>query len=72
LEPESGYVGFVVYKAVLGEGGHVFSEYFGFPLQSFHRLPHTRRHPSSSGTGTVASVIVDTVPLHPKEQEQKQ
>jgi hypothetical protein len=27
------------------ELGHVFSEYFGFPCQSFHRLLHNHHHP---------------------------
>jgi hypothetical protein len=35
-------VGFVVDKAALG---HVFSEYFGFPCQSFHRFLHHHNHP---------------------------
>jgi hypothetical protein len=32
FEPGSGHVGFVVDEMVLGQ---VFSEYFGFPCQSF-------------------------------------
>jgi hypothetical protein len=44
----SSHVGFVVDKVALGQ---VFSEYFCFPCQmSFHRLLHTHR--LSSGTGT--------------------
>jgi hypothetical protein len=35
-------VGFVVDKAVLGQ---VFSEYFGFPCQSFHQFLHHHNHP---------------------------
>jgi hypothetical protein len=35
-------VGFVVDKAALGQ---VFSEYFGFPCQSFHRFLHYHNHP---------------------------
>jgi hypothetical protein len=35
-------VGFVVDKAALGQ---VFSEYFGFPCQSFHRSLHYHNHP---------------------------
>jgi hypothetical protein len=35
-------VGFVVDKAALGQ---VFSEYFGFPCQSFHRFLHYYNHP---------------------------
>jgi hypothetical protein len=33
---------FVVDKAALGQ---VFSEYFGFPCQSFHRFLHYHNHP---------------------------
>jgi hypothetical protein len=36
------HVGFVVDKAALGQ---VFSEYFGFPYQSFHRFLHYHNHP---------------------------
>jgi hypothetical protein len=35
-------MGFVVDKAALGQ---VFSEYFGFPCQSFHRFLHYHNHP---------------------------
>jgi hypothetical protein len=35
-------VGFVVDKAALGQ---VFSEYFGFPCQSFHRFLHHHNYP---------------------------
>jgi hypothetical protein len=35
-------VGFVVDKAALGQ---VFSEYFGFPCQSFHQFLHYHNHP---------------------------
>jgi hypothetical protein len=35
-------VGFVVDKAALGQ---VFSEYFGFPCQSFHRILYYHNHP---------------------------
>jgi hypothetical protein len=36
------HVGFVVDKAALGQ---VFSEYIGFPCQSFHRFLHCHNHP---------------------------
>jgi hypothetical protein len=36
------HVGFVVDKAALEQ---VFSEYFGFPRQSFHRFLHRHNHP---------------------------
>jgi hypothetical protein len=35
-------VGFVADKAALGQ---VFSEYFGFPCQTFHRFPHYHNRP---------------------------
>jgi hypothetical protein len=35
------HVGFVVDKAALGP---VFSEYFGFPCQSFHQFLHHHNH----------------------------
>jgi hypothetical protein len=40
--PYGHHVGFVVDKAALGQ---VFSEYFGFPCQSFHRFLHHHNHP---------------------------
>jgi hypothetical protein len=36
------HVGFVVDKAAMGQ---VFSEYFGFPCQSFHQFLHHHNHP---------------------------
>jgi hypothetical protein len=44
----------------------VFSEYFDFSCQVFHRLPHTHYPSSSSGAGAI--IIVDSVPPHPKKQ----
>jgi hypothetical protein len=35
-------VGFVVNKVALGQA---FSEYFGFPCQSFHQILHHYNHP---------------------------
>jgi hypothetical protein len=35
------HVGFVVDKVALGQ---VFSEYFGFPCQSFHQFLHHHNH----------------------------
>jgi hypothetical protein len=35
------HVGFVVDKAAMGQ---VFSEYFGFPCQSFHQFLHHHNH----------------------------
>jgi hypothetical protein len=70
FEPRSGNVEFPVDKEAQGQ---VSSKYFGFPCQAFHQLLHTRCHPSSSRVGTighlVASVTVDSVPLHPKEKK---
>jgi hypothetical protein len=42
LENVFNIFGFVVDKAALGQ---VFSEYFGFPCQSFHRFLHYHNHP---------------------------
>jgi hypothetical protein len=68
-QPGSGHVEYVVDKAALEQ---VFSEYFSFPYQAFHWLLHTHHQSSSSRPGIidhlVASVIVDSVPLHPKEK----
>jgi hypothetical protein len=36
-------MGFVVDKAALGQ---LFSEYFGFPRQSFHQFLHHHNHPA--------------------------
>jgi hypothetical protein len=36
------HVGFVMDKAALGQ---VFSEYFGFPCQTFHQFLHHHNHP---------------------------
>jgi hypothetical protein len=36
------HVGFVVDKAALGQ---VFSDYFGFPCQSFHQFLHHHNQP---------------------------
>jgi hypothetical protein len=55
FESVSGRVGFVVDKSALRQ---VFSEYFGFPCQAFHRLLHTRHHPSS-GAGTIVQTVAD-------------
>jgi hypothetical protein len=35
-----------------------FSEYFGFPCQSFHRLLHTHHYPIC-GAGTVGQIVAD-------------
>jgi hypothetical protein len=50
----SGDVGFMVNKVALGQ---VFSQYFGSPCQSFHRLLHT--HHPSSGTGSIGRIVAD-------------
>jgi hypothetical protein len=41
-------VEFVVDKAALGQ---VFSEYFGFPCQSFHQFLHHHNHPGLAQKG---------------------
>jgi hypothetical protein len=50
--------------------GQAFSEYFGFPCHSFHRVLHTHHYPSS-GAGTrgqiVANVLNGLVSPHPKK-----
>jgi hypothetical protein len=48
-------VGFVVDKAALGQ---VFSEYFGFPCQSFHQFLHHHNHPA-------LALLVAAVPSGP-------
>jgi hypothetical protein len=55
IQRRSGHVGFVVDIAALVQ---VFSEYFCFPCQSFHPLPHTDHHPSS-WTATVGQTVAD-------------
>jgi hypothetical protein len=46
-------MGFVMDKAALRQ---VFSEYFGFPCHTFHRLLHAYHYPSS-GTGTAGQIV---------------
>jgi hypothetical protein len=63
-------VGFVVDKRASGQ---IFSEYLRSPLPS---IPPVVPHSSSlTGADTigqrVASVIMDSVPLHPKKQKKK-
>jgi hypothetical protein len=55
----------VVEKAALGQ---VFSEYFGFPCQAFHRLLHTL---TSSITIRGGLSNIDSVLLHPKKKKKK-
>jgi hypothetical protein len=60
LEPGSGHVGFVVDKEALGQ---VFSDYFRFPYQLFHRQPHTKHNHHhnhlSAGAGTTSQIVAD-------------
>jgi hypothetical protein len=54
VRTRSGHVGFMVDKVALGQ---VFSEYFGFPCQSFHQIQHPHNHPGQVqliGTGVQA------------------
>jgi hypothetical protein len=57
-------MGFVVDKAALGQ---VFSEYFIFSCQSFHRLFHTHYH-LSSVAGTVGQIVADSTPMNLKKR----
>jgi hypothetical protein len=52
FEPGSGHVGFMEDKMALEQ---VFSEYFGFPCQSFHRLLQDRH--LLSGAGTIGQMV---------------
>jgi hypothetical protein len=56
---------FVVDEAALGQ---VFSEYFCFPCQAFHRLLHTHHHPSSLAR-TIGEIVADyqMVSVSPQE-----
>jgi hypothetical protein len=56
-------VGLVVDKAALGQ---VFSEYFGFPCQSFHRFLHHHNHPGLAQSAIGGrSVEWTLIPPHP-------
>jgi hypothetical protein len=64
FEPRPDHVGFVVSKVALGQ---VFSEYFSYPYQSFHRLLHTsssiirgRYNRPNSGRRTMLTQIQPT------------
>jgi hypothetical protein len=47
-------VGFVVDKAALGK---VFSEYFGFPYQSFYLFLHHHNHPWAGTIGLLVAAV---------------
>jgi hypothetical protein len=59
------HVGFVVDKAALGQ---VFSEYFGFPCQSFHQVLHHHNHPGwhnkPIGGRSAEWIQLDSTPHH--------
>jgi hypothetical protein len=58
------HVGFVVDKAALRQ---VFSEYFGFPCQSFHRFLHYHNHPGLTQKAIKwpqCRVDLDSTPLY--------
>jgi hypothetical protein len=55
FEPRSFHVGFLVDRGSLGQA---FSQYFGFPCQSFHRLLHTQRHLWSEA-GKISQMVAD-------------
>jgi hypothetical protein len=61
-------MGFVVDKVALGQ---VFSEYFGFPCQSFHRCSTLIIICSWYNRPVVASVTVGSIPLNPKTEKKK-
>jgi hypothetical protein len=66
----SSHEGFVVEEVVLGQ---VFSESFGFPCQSSHRLLHTHNLPSS-GAGTIGQIVADIpsgLKSHPTQRNTK-
>jgi hypothetical protein len=70
FEPMSGHVEFMVGKVALGQ---VTSVYFGFPYQSFHRLLHTKHHPSSAA-GTIVQMVADVpsgLSLTPPQETKK-
>jgi hypothetical protein len=56
-------MGFVVDKVALEQ---VFSEYFGFSCQSFHRLLHTHQHPLL-WAGAIGQAV-DSVSSHPNKE----
>jgi hypothetical protein len=56
FKPESGHAGFVLDRVALGQ---VFSEYFGSPCKTFHRLFHTDYHHPWSGSSTVDQIVAD-------------
>jgi hypothetical protein len=63
FRPWSGRAGFVVDEATLRQ---VFSEYFGFPCQTFHCLLHAHHHNIVQGwynRPVWTPVIVDWVPF---------
>jgi hypothetical protein len=55
-------VGFVVDKAVLGQ---VFSEYLGFPCQTFHQFLHHHKLPAGTIGHCLQQCRVDPIGLHP-------
>jgi hypothetical protein len=63
-------VGFVVDKAALGQ---VFSEYFGFPCQSFHRFLHYHNHPGLplSGRSVEWTLIQPPPTMQIKKKKEK-
>jgi hypothetical protein len=60
-------VGFVVDKVALG---HIFSENFGFPYQSFHPLLHTYHHPLC-GAGPIGQIVVNVPSLTAPQETKK-
>jgi hypothetical protein len=64
-------VGFVADKAALGQ---VFSEYFGFLWNSFHRLFHSHHHPSSGtdAIGQMGANVPSGLSLTPPQEEEEE
>jgi hypothetical protein len=52
FQPKTGHVGFMVDKVALGK---VFSKYFGFSCQSFHRLLQAHHHLA----GTIGKIVAE-------------
>jgi hypothetical protein len=63
-------VGFVVDKAELGQ---VFSENFGFPFHSFHRLLHTHHHTGLvQQASSLSNSELDYTPSEGKQKRRKE
>jgi hypothetical protein len=63
-------VGFVADKSEMGQ---LFSEYFGFPCQAFHRLLniHHHHHHHHHHTELINRPVVGSPPLNPKKETRR-